>query len=324
MTSPILLAYALNPQGAQPLEGDMLTHAIAANQTVWVHLKALSAEAKPWLHRFLGEEEALAIRSLLTAKSRPHAEVVGKGLLLVLRGVNLNPHAHASDMVSLRIWIQDQLIITLERRPVQAIQDLQHQIEAQHPPYTACEFIPALIDCLFNNLEPVLHTLDYEINRMETTHLQFVGTQANGQIPDLRKETLVFRRHLNAEREALKTLLQSEHPLFQHHKSRKLLKEQLNRLTHYVEDLEMIQERSQIVQDELRHRLNDRINTSNYWLSLASAVSIPLMFMTGLWGMNIDTGIPLSRTPYGFWLVAGISILMSSIFFLWIKQQNKM
>jgi Mg2+ and Co2+ transporter CorA len=159
---------------------------------------------------------------------------------------------------------------------------------------------------------------------METTHLQFVGTQANGQIPDLRKETLVFRRHLNAEREALKTLLQSEHPLFQHHKSRKLLKEQLNRLTHYVEDLEMIQERSQIVQDELRHRLNDRINTSNYWLSLASAVSIPLMFMTGLWGMNIDTGIPLSRTPYGFWLVAGISILMSSIFFLWIKQQNKM
>jgi Mg2+ and Co2+ transporter CorA len=40
--------------------------------------------------------------------------------------------------------------------------------------------------------------------------------------------------------------------------------------------------------------------------------------------MNIDTGIPLSRTPYGFWLVAGISILMSSIFFLWIKQQNKM
>jgi zinc transporter len=156
MTSPILLAYALNPQGAQPLEGDMLTHAIAANQTVWVHLKALSAEAKPWLHRFLGEEEALAIRSLLTAKSRPHAEVVGKGLLLVLRGVNLNPHAHASDMVSLRIWIQDQLIITLERRPVQAIQDLQHQIEAQHPPYTACEFIPALIDCLFKIMKLIV------------------------------------------------------------------------------------------------------------------------------------------------------------------------
>jgi len=83
----------------------------------------------------------------------------------------------------------------------------------------------------------------------------------------------------------------------------------------------MMQERSQIVQDELRHRLNDRINKSNLRLSVVATVSIPLMFITGLWGMNF-THIPFSDDPNGFWWVALLALVLGVLSFALIYSLN--
>jgi zinc transporter len=320
--SPILFAYELSETGRRNLlEGDKLEQAFAEKRPIWVHLQTMHPQAKRWLQAHLAHEDSLAWRSLLRAKTRPHAEVLGHGLLLVLRAANLNPESNRADMVSLRIWIQANVVITLERRPVKAIRDMAHHLENGTGPKNLLAFLPFLIDCILNNLEPVLTALDAETNHMEEHLLDIRTSTGMAKVPDLRKQTLLFRRNMSAERDAMKTLLQLDYFLVQDIRTKKALKEQLHRITHFIEDLEMMQERSQIVQDELRHRLNDRINKSNLWLSVVATVSIPLMFITGLWGMNF-THIPFSDDPNGFWWAALLALVLGGLSFALIYSIN--
>jgi magnesium transporter len=39
-------------------------------------------------------------------------------------------------------------------------------------------------------------------------------------------------------------------------------------------------------------------------LTIVATILLPLTFITGLWGMNFEE-VPLTRGPFGFWLVTG-------------------
>ena len=67
----------------------------------------------------------------------------------------------------------------------------------------------------------------------------------------------------------------------------------------YVEELDAIRERAQIVKDELANMIADRLNKNTYILSVIAAIFLPLGFLTGLLGVNIG-GIPGVNSPIAF------------------------
>lgn len=74
----------------------------------------------------------------------------------------------------------------------------------------------------------------------------------------------------------------------------------------YIEDLDAIRERAQIVKDELANGLADRMNKNLYVLSVIAAIFLPLGFLTGLLGINVG-GIPGADNVSAFWVfVAGL------------------
>lgn len=54
--------------------------------------------------------------------------------------------------------------------------------------------------------------------------------------------------------------------------------------------------------------------------SITIVLSIPTI-ITGLWGMNV-TSIPFSESPFGFWIVLGLSIIISLLSLLYMKKKN--
>ena len=90
------------------------------------------------------------------------------------------------------------------------------------------------------------------------------------------------------------------------------VQESLDRVTRYVEDLDSIRERAQIVKDELSNALSDRLNKNLYILSVISAIFLPLGFFTGLMGINIG-GMPGVNNADAFWIFSGILVVMVAI-----------
>lgn len=66
-------------------------------------------------------------------------------------------------------------------------------------------------------------------------------------------------------------------------------------------------------------------NNLNLVMKLLTSVTIVLTIPTivgGYWGMNIKNGIPFENNPYGFWIVVGISVVISVISFLYLNKKK--
>ncbi len=94
----------------------------------WYHLNVLESEAKKWLK----EKSALSdivIKELISEETRPRVLKDEDGILLNLRGLNLNPDSDEEDMVSLHMWIEPGRIITTRSERVFTIDDIDQSYQ---------------------------------------------------------------------------------------------------------------------------------------------------------------------------------------------------
>lgn len=75
-------------------------------------------------------------------------------------------------------------------------------------------------------------------------------------------------------------------------------------------DIEQLQARARLLQDELMANLTTQSNRLLYMLSVMTAVLLPATIISGLFGMNVG-GLPFLDSPAGFWIVAGLSVLVA-------------
>jgi zinc transporter len=95
-------AYILDGKGGgRELDWPTLEQGVAADDRLWVHLDRNGEKSEDWLRMKSGLGQ-LQADALLADETRPRVAFMHEGILMTLRGVNLNPGADPEDMVSLR------------------------------------------------------------------------------------------------------------------------------------------------------------------------------------------------------------------------------
>ena len=82
---------------------------------LWVHIDIDDGASRLWLSEVSGLDKPV-VDALLEVETRPRSLSNDKGLLVILRGLNTNPGEDPEDMVSIRIWIERDRIISTRRR----------------------------------------------------------------------------------------------------------------------------------------------------------------------------------------------------------------
>ena len=59
---------------------------------------------------------------------------------------------------------------------------------------------------------------------------------------------------------------------------------QTDRITHYVEDLDLARERALVLHGELQNKIAEQQNSRTYLLSIVATIFLPLSFLTGVFG----------------------------------------
>ena len=90
------------------------------------------------------------------------------------------------------------------------------------------------------------------------------------------------------------------------------LREQLNRLTLGLEDLDLVRERALVAQEEFLGMLAHEQNSRMLVLSIVAAIFLPLPFLTGLMGMNV-AGLPGTVSPWSFWIVVLLMLAAAGV-----------
>ena len=112
-----------NGQIVEVVDPALAKQLIRSEQLGWVHLDGTNPSAPAILETHSATLDGLTIDALFSEETRPRASQFDKGLLIVLRGVNLNDSAAPEDMISLRLWLDKYCLISVQRRPLKAITD---------------------------------------------------------------------------------------------------------------------------------------------------------------------------------------------------------
>ena len=104
MSDPVLLSYSLDGSGGGvALHHGAVSRLLKDDQLAWAHLNADHPDTAAWLRREVGYLNDFVVNALIADETRPRILPVGEGVLLILRGVNLNESASPEDMVSIRL-----------------------------------------------------------------------------------------------------------------------------------------------------------------------------------------------------------------------------
>ncbi len=305
----ILLSYVFDGKGGgQKLAGNDISRLVKDEQLAWVHLDANHPDTREWLQTEISYLDPFVTEALLAEETRPRMAQIGEGVLLILRGVNLNENADPEDMVSIRLYADKHRIVSVRKRRLKAIWDISERLDEGRGPMNAGDFIGQLSMRLFERMQPVLTDLDEVTDTIEERILEQVDTDLRSQIIDVRRKAIIFRRYMAPQRDAISQTLTSDLPwLDPGHKRH--LQEALNHVIRYLEDLDSIRERAQVVKDELANILANKLNHNMYVLSVIAAIFLPLGFLTGLLGINVG-GIPGAEHAASFWIFCTILLAL--------------
>jgi zinc transporter len=282
---------------------------------LWVHLNFEAPEAQRWIKEESQLDDVVG-DALLAEESRPRVTAFDDGLLIAVRGVNLNPEADPEDMVSLRIWAEKDRIITTRRRKLLSVADLCSAIDNGKGPRTSGEFLEEVTDRLMVRMGGVIDGLEDKAAELEEAVLTAESHQLRPMLASIRRDAINLRRYMAPQREAI-ARLQSEKASWLTEEDRVRLRETYDRLTRYIEDLDAARERAAVTQEELVSRLSEQMDNRMYVLSIVAAIFLPLGFLTGLLGINVG-GIPGSEYKAAFaifcLLLMGVVVVQIVIF----------
>lgn len=302
------------------LDGDGTAHLIGwkeidswkdGDPTIWIHLDRNSARVQHWLNQASGLTPPTT-DALLAEETRPRVFHGKRGFITILRGVNTNPEANAEDMVAMRMWSDGNRVITIRQERLMTPRDvLSELLEFGTGPRTAGELYERLIHRITERMADAIESFQGKLDEIEDNlDLSQANVQRN-RLSELRRKTAILRRYISPQKEALSTLL-VEPPSWFLEESRMRLRETIDRLFRYLEEIEAARERASVIRDDIANQIAEASNKTLYVLAIISAIFLPLAFLTGLLGINIG-GMPGVENDNAFWIFCGVMVILLAI-----------
>ncbi|MEH3108437.1 MAG: zinc transporter ZntB [Sphingomonas fennica] len=272
---------------------------------LWVHLDGRESETRAWLQDHAALPEA-AITALTATETRPRTEPIGRGALVNLRGLGVEDGGDR--LVSVRLWAEEGRVISVAFRTLDGFDLLAHEME-QGEVRDPGDLISALAVLITAKLDPQVAELGDLIDACEADLDPAQVFESRRRIAAARSEAIAYRRFVTPQREALERMAALDVHWLEEN-DRLHLREAADRCARMAEELEAVRERSALLHEQLTDLRAEQIETRTLVLSVVALVFLPLTFLTGLLGMNVD-GIPFAHEPWAFGAVVAICVAVA-------------
>lgn len=320
----IFFSYAFDDEGkAHKLKNAEVAQELKNDGLAWVHLDGNSASSKKWLEREVSYLDHLIIDALFADETRPRIINFDNGMLIILRGVNLNCDPEVEDLVSVRLWVDQSRIISIQKRNFSAAFNVSNNLENGKKIKTSGEF---LYNFMYETLNLIAGSIEDFSSKMDAVENK-VGENIHDatlreSIVSIRRNAMVFKRYMIPQKEVISQLKCTENEWISDW-ARRHFQENHDKISHLIEEIDEASQRSQIVHAEISNSIADRLNKSMFKISLIASIFMPLGFIAGLFGMNVG-GIPFAADNNGFMTIMSLMFIIIGGAFLTFKRKNLM
>ena len=279
--------------GARPLENDDI---IDQTHPCWLHLNYTHPESADWLASTPllpnNVRDALAGESL-----RPRVSRLGEGTLITLRCINGSTDERPDQLVAMRVYMDERLIVSTRQRKVLALDDVVNDLKEGTGPTDCGGWLVDVCDALTDHASEFIEELHDKIIDLEDNLLD-QQVPPRGFLALLRKQLIVMRRYMAPQRDVYARLA-SERLGWMSDDQRRRMQDIADRLGRGLDEIDACIARTAVMADEIAQVMQESLSRRTYTMSLMAMVFLPSTFLTGLFGVNLG-GIPGGAYRFGF------------------------
>ncbi|SFU52663.1 transporter [Pseudoduganella namucuonensis] len=289
---------------------------------LWLHFNLANTASEKWLkeHCTLAEE---FYESLHEGQRSTRIEMADNALIAVINDVVHDFSFDPSDIASLWLSVDRQLVISARRQPLKAIEGLRQAVRGGEPIRSPVELLTHLLRDQADALVKIVRDAIGRVDGIEDNLLAGKLKRRRANLGALRRVLVRLRRLLAPEPAALFRLLQRP-PGWVADDDREELRQATEEFAVVLNDMASLQERIKLLQEEIAAQVNESNNQSLYVLTIVTVLALPINIIAGLLGMNVG-GVPMAGDPMGFWVVAGIVAAFTAVagWLVYRKQQDQ-
>ncbi len=301
--------------GVKPIEDDTL---IDSEHPCWLHLNYTNRDSADWLATtpLLPNyvRDALAGESL-----RPRVSRVGEGTLITLRCINGSTDERPDQLVAMRLYMDERLIVSTRRRQVLALDDVVNDLNEGTGPKDSGSWLVDVCDALTDHASEFIEQLHDKIIDLEDNLLD-QQIPPRGFLALLRKQLIVMRRYMAPQRDVYARLA-SERLSWMSEDHRRRMQDISDRLGRGLDEIDSCIARTAIMTDEIAQVMQEAMGRRTYTMSLMAMVFLPSTFLTGLFGVNLG-GIPGGGWHFGFSLFCILLVMLIGGVAWWLHRSK--
>ena len=280
---------------------------------LWVHLEGQDQQDLSLLktHQDIPD---IAAGALIATETRPRCDRIEEGAIVNLRGPGETDTPDSDRLVSIRLWVRRNRVTSVSRRTMTATASVVRLVEGARI-LDPGDLVAAFAREISRQLDPQVAELGDQLDDCESAIETGSVYKLRTSIAQIRSEAIAFRRFVAPDRDALTTLAGMDVDWLEE-QDRLHINEAADRFARMTEELEAVRERAALLHEQLTDLRAEQVDQRALVISIVAFIFLPLTFITGLLGMNVE-GIPYAGHPWAFGGVVAFCVLVGIVLLAW-------
>jgi len=290
-----------------------------AGAYLWLHFNLTHTQAERWLIRHAALPDTF-YETLRDGLHSTRIERADDALVAVINDLHFEFGFEPSDISTLWINVGPRLVVTARTKPLRSVDALRTAVKAGDAPRSSTELLEHLLRTQAEVLTYIVRDVTTRIDEIEDKQLAGRLDHKRVRLGAQRRLLVRLQRLLAPEPAALFRLLQRP-PRWMTGNDADELRSATEEFALVLHDMQALQERIKLLQEEIAANVNEDNNRSLFVLTVVTVLALPINIMADLFGMNVG-GIPLAEHRHGFWIVVAIIAGFTSLA-AWLALRKK-
>ncbi|WP_038365524.1 CorA family divalent cation transporter [Bosea sp. UNC402CLCol] len=293
----VIWAYRFDTEGRPSLIArDTLPDLVPDEGFVWLHLDLVHTRAQSWI----GEQELpdAAQETLLSQETHQrldHSAQLAWGVSHDL----IRSIADKSDSVGALRWIiGDSFLLTGRREALHSIRMTAEALNRGEPAESPSALFEQIIEYIIDDITDSVVRLVDETDSVEDQILLDRLHDGPQRVGAIRRTAVRLHRQLSGLHVLFRRFAETQSGRSAPDAVKATAARLLQRVDTLHHDVQSVQDRARLLQDEIAARSANRTNRQLYVLSILTALFLPATFITGLFGINVK-GLPWVESEAG-------------------------
>jgi magnesium transporter len=290
---------------------------------VWIDSWGVDNPEAVQLARQLFGFHPLVIDDCFEAREHPKVEPFPEYIFLITHGIAPDAHAEDAETIELDVFLGKRFLFTYHERPSRSVAGTADLVRRnQGGPLTRGPgaVLHAILDRQVDSMEPLVDQVETRIEEVEDRVLVRPGSADLVTLLALKRNILKLRRWMTKQREVVLRLARNEFALVDPREAVHF-RDIYDHLYRFTELLETHREMTTSLQEAYLSITNLRLAEIMKFLTLFTAVLMPLTLITGIYGMNFDH-MPELRRSWGYPAVLGLMVLVAGSILIYFRRKG--